>query len=328
MGYQDRDYYREPPSRRSPGMNVTRKPRSAVFIIIALNVAIWLVNAFFFPDRSGLESSRLTNAMCLYADTIFHPLEYYRFITHGFAHSEHIARHIIGNMLVLFFLGPPVEARYGKREFLWFYMLAIIAGGIVWCITTLSSPPLFNPITKETFYPSAVGASGAVTAVVIMFALTYPHARVMLLFPPIPMPAWVLGVGFIIYDIYGANLEGTNVAHTAHLGGAAFAILYFLFRRSFIRLTGGLPGGGVFRDDYGNHYRLRTYRDDSTDSGTTPSRDASFASQQADDREFLALKMKVETILQKIMVSGMDSLTEEEKKTLMDASRKYQDQRR
>ncbi|MDO4551639.1 MAG: rhomboid family intramembrane serine protease [Planctomycetia bacterium] len=334
MGFQDRDYYREPPHSFEYG-GTQKNQKSAVFIIIAVNVIIWLVNAFFF-NAGNMDPSTtnrdLNDYMCIHSSDLYNPLQYYRFITSGFAHDSSNGWHIIGNMLTLFFFGPPVERRYGKKEFLIFYMSAIILSGIFWCIMT-NLFPVVN-IFGQTVDISAVGASGAVTAIVILFAFNYPHAQVLLMFI-IPMPAWILGILLVSMDLFGAHNGNTGIAHSAHLGGAAFAVLYYLLRSPVLRILGAQPSGIFTR-----HPRLRTYgsHDQNTSSAhfsseRSPSPNMSeqysgYAQTPEDDAEFLALKIQVDEILRKIRYSTMDSLSEEEKKTLTEASRIFAEHRR
>lgn len=174
---------------------------------------------------------------------------------------------------------------------------------------------------------SCVGASGAITAVLILFAINYPRAMVFLLF--IPMPAWVLGIVLVGIDLAGTQME-TGIAHGAHLGGAAFAILYWFFRKPVSRIFGGT----FFQDEYVQQGKnLRVYSEDPKFE-RNPNRihhpDAAAHPPQArtqqeiqDEQNFLRMKGEVERILQKIAATGQDSLTPDEKRTLMEASEIY-----
>jgi len=160
-----------------------------------------------------------------------------------------------------------------------------------------------------------VGASGAVSGVIMLFIFNFPH-QTLLLFPiPIPVKAWVLGV-----IIVGANVLGTlggwgttradgghnTVATSVHLIGIAFAYLYFRNRWSLRWLGPGLVGFGRLR----RRSRLRVHRpaDDDHD---------------ADQR----LSAEVDRILEKIHREGEASLTRKERRTLESASRQYQRRR-
>lgn len=333
MGIYDRDYMHQ--GNQRPMRTMPRRKRSAVFIIIVLNVVIWLVNAFVFMPpgaQFGEDFKDLNDYMGLRVSDIHHPLQYYRFITSGFAHSPDPS-HIIGNMLVLFFLGPHVERLFGRRTFFIFYFLAIISGGIFWCTSMNLFPPVLadgSPLPQEFLNSiTCVGASGAVTAVVILFAINYPRAMVLLFFV-IPMPVWLLGVMFVAYDLYYAYVGGTGIAHTAHLGGAAFALLFALVYKPLRRLfTGTFFRGKIL--SRGDHLRIynpepefqrdpnRMYQD------VPPPRDVPQRSQQEieDEQNFHRIKDEVERILRKMATSGQDSLTHAERQTLLEASEIY-----
>ena len=85
-----------------------------------------------------------------------------------------------------------------------------------------------------------IGASGAIAGMVILFALNYPRATILLFFV-IPMPAWLAGVLFVGLDMLGAfgGRPGSNIAFSAHLAGAAFAFVYYQQRWNLTRLTQG-----------------------------------------------------------------------------------------
>ena len=124
MGFYDRDYYQET-ERQSA---VSFKPKSMVLVIIVINLVIFLMNDLFRIP--------INDILLLKDDSFYYPLEYWKVLTYGFAHGGFA--HIFGNMLVLFFLGTPVEQRYGQKEFLLFYLATIIFGGIFWELTQIS----------------------------------------------------------------------------------------------------------------------------------------------------------------------------------------------
>ncbi|MEL6975460.1 MAG: rhomboid family intramembrane serine protease, partial [Bacteroidota bacterium] len=82
----------------------------------------------------------------------------------------------------------------------------------------------------EPFY-SAVGASGAVTGILYSAILLYPEMRLAIMFIPIPLPAYVLGIAYLLYSIYGMKSRMDNIGHTAHFGGAVGGYATTLFFR-------------------------------------------------------------------------------------------------
>jgi hypothetical protein len=150
----------------------------------------------------------------------------------------------------------------------------------------------------------AVGASGAIAGIVVLYALNFPH-RTLLLFFVIPMPAWVAGLLIVLLDIYGALTGAGHIAFTAHLGGAAFAFLYFQLGWNLSRWSGWLS-----LDWLKPRPKLRVHDPDGK------------------DREKQDLSEEVDRILQKISAEGEESLTRKERRTLETASREYQKKRR
>jgi membrane associated rhomboid family serine protease len=284
MGIYDRDYFRQ----ERPGISL-RAPQTMVVTIIIINAVLWLANGLL-TDRTDA----ITRFLACYGDTLAKPWMWWQFLTYGFAHSR-IISHVFFNMLALFFLGREVESHYGRREFLRFYLTALVCGSVTWVVV--------NRLGGDPDPGQLVGASGAVVAVVILFALNFPH-RTILLFFVIPMPAWVLGVMLVAFDLLGA-LGRTNQAHiafTVHLTGAAFAALYFYGRWNLGRLIERLPKPRLRRRP-----RLRIHN---------PGRD---------DQD---LSREVDRILEKMSREGEASLTRKERRTLEDASRQYRRRRR
>ncbi len=128
--------------------------------------------------------------------------------------------HIFGNMLTLSFFGPMLESFWGPKRFLFFYLLCGLGADFFHLFAGGGSPVL--------------GASGAIAGVLLAFAYYNPSARIMLLFPPIPIKAKYLVGGLLLFDLYaGLTSMGTGIAHFAHIGGAVVgAILIFFFKKN------------------------------------------------------------------------------------------------
>jgi len=128
--------------------------------------------------------------------------------------------HIFGNMLTLCFFGPMLERLWGPKRFLFFYLACGLGAGLLHLLVNTNS--------------HALGASGAIAGVLLAFAYYNPSARIMLLFPPIPIKAKYLVGGVLLFDLF-AGLTGmrTGIAHFAHLGGALIgALLVFSFNKN------------------------------------------------------------------------------------------------
>ncbi len=130
-----------------------------------------------------------------------------RMVTSGFLHVD--IAHLFFNMFTLYFFANVVINWFGPGKFIGIYFISLIAGSLL---------ALFFH-TKEPYY-SAVGASGAVTGILYAAILLQPDMDLFLMFIPIPIPAYVLGIGYLLYSIYGMKSRLGNIGHTAHFGGA------------------------------------------------------------------------------------------------------------
>lgn len=309
MGLYDRDYTHEPP----PNGYVMRRPSSVVLWLIGINVAFWVANGVLTPNNA------LASWMSLHVyfdgtSTLTQPWMWWEFLTYGFAHAPYPdIWHILGNMLALFFLGRDIEERYGSKEFLRFYLVFVVVGGVVWTAIT-SAWYAMNPVSPELaaaaaargiIGPSALGASGAVVGVVILYALNFPQ-RTLLIWGIIPIRAWLLGVLFVLMDVFGATKGSTGVAHSIHLSGAAVAFLYFYFKWNFGAIEQRLTS--PFRSKKPN---LKVYHPDDE----RPTHDATHDE-------------AVDKILEKMSKQGPGSLTRKERKILDEASRRFKEKHR
>jgi rhomboid-like protein len=160
----------------------------------------------------------------------------------GSAFSHILFLHFFLNMSVLASFGPIVEITIGSARFFRFYLLAAI-------VSSLSHAGVSALILGKPELP-ALGASGAISGVILLFSFLYPRARI-LLFWFIPLPASIGALVFIGIDLLGlfAQFEGGGlpIGHGAHLGGAVTGILYYwlVIRPLQIRQTGPVDFGDV-----------------------------------------------------------------------------------
>jgi membrane associated rhomboid family serine protease len=282
MGLYDRDYNRGGYYGGQTGFDLGG-PRAMVTNLVIVNCAVYLAQLF--------SDNWVTSFGLLYDDWYRAPWQAYRLLTYGFLHSPNDLWHIAMNMFVLWMFGREVESRYGRREMLAFYLVAIVVAGLVWTIAEIP-----NAGTS-----TMLGASGGVSAMVILFAMNFPHRMVLFMFF-IPMPMWVLAVLVVGLDAWNAMARpDAGVAFTAHLGGALFGFLYYQWGWRFERW---LPTGSLAQR-VRRKPKLRVIDPDQVDS--TDSR--------------------VDEILKKIQEQGQDSLTRGERRILEQASREYQKRR-
>src|SRR5215831_13558473 len=142
--------------------------------------------------------------------------QYYRIISSGFLHVNWM--HLIFNMLSLYFFSGGLEAFLGDFNYLLIYFSSLIGGSLL---------SLF--IHRHHGDYTAVGASGAVNGVIFATIALFPTMNINLLF--IPMPAWLFGILFVIFSIYGVRSRKDNIGHDAHLGGALIGMAIALALR-------------------------------------------------------------------------------------------------
>jgi len=133
--------------------------------------------------------------------------EQIRMISSGFLHSD--LGHLFFNMFTLFMFAPVVISYFSDTSFLLIYMASLIFGGLLTLI-----------MHKNDYNYRAIGASGAVTGILYSAILIDPSMSLYLFFIPIPIPAYLFGIGYLLYSIYGMKAKNDNIGHTAHFGGA------------------------------------------------------------------------------------------------------------
>ncbi len=138
-----------------------------------------------------------------------------RLFTSGFLHVD--VAHLFMNMFTLYFFADVVIRWMGAPKFLIIYAASLMAGSLL---------ALFFH-KDEPFY-SAVGASGAVTGILYAAILLQPDMKLFIMLIPIPIPAYILGIGYLLYSIYGMKKRLGNIGHTAHFGGAVGGYLVTL----------------------------------------------------------------------------------------------------
>lgn len=125
----------------------------------------------------------------------------------GFLHVDY--NHLFLNLFTLWIFSGQVIGRIGSVNYLIIYIISLYIGNYV----------ALKFHNKEPYY-SAVGASGAVTGIVYSSIILYPEMKLIMLFLPIPLPAYVFGIAYLLYSIYGMKKNVGTIGHTAHFGGA------------------------------------------------------------------------------------------------------------
>jgi membrane associated rhomboid family serine protease len=154
--------------------------------------------------------------------------------------SHILLLHLLVNMVVLVSFGEPMERLMGPKRFTVFFFVA----GVVASLTHVATSSL---LLGEPGLP-ALGASGALAGMLMLFSFSFPRARVLFFFI-LPVPALVAALAFIAIDIWGLTAQmgngGLPIGHGAHLGGAAVGILYYLLRGRQLRARRSELGMGL-----------------------------------------------------------------------------------
>jgi membrane associated rhomboid family serine protease len=144
----------------------------------------------------------------------------WQLVTYAFLHGSFL--HLAFNMFALYMFGSAIELVFGARRYLAYYLVCVVSAGL----TQL----LFARLTGG-FYPT-VGASGGVFGLLLAYGIYFPNNRIMLLFPPIPMPARVFVFLYAALElVMGVAGVQSGVAHFAHLGGMIGGFLMLRYWR-------------------------------------------------------------------------------------------------
>ena len=206
---------------------------SVTSIIVAANVILSIIA---FQNRDFL-SKMLFNAYM-----VVHRKEYYRVISHAFIHANWL--HLFFNMYVLYLFGSQIESIFTEKLYFnylfpdmefwgvsrgYLYYTLLYLGGILF-----ASLPAIRKHKDNPSYNS-LGASGAVSAVVMAFILLLPTQKLYLFFIPIGIPGFIFGAAYLFYEYYMSKKGGTGIAHDAHFFGAVYGfVLLVILKPMFL----------------------------------------------------------------------------------------------
>ena len=133
--------------------------------------------------------------------------EHIRMITSGFLHAD--TTHLLFNMFTLYFFADVVIQSLSSFHFIIIYVASLLFGNL-----------LSLYFHKDEYWYSAIGASGAVTGILYAAILLQPQMDLYMFFIPVPIPGYIVGIGYLLYSIYGMKNKIGNIGHDAHFGGA------------------------------------------------------------------------------------------------------------
>jgi len=210
--------------------------KNLIIINVLVLIAVFVVGSTFNVNVNGYL------AIYYWDSSLFNP---FQIVTSFFTHSEHDILHILFNMYMLYFAGTIVEMVWGSKRFLLFYLicgLGAVLFGQIWDLvvvfleTNSLTPTLNNVIenlkVKSVYGIPSLGASGAISGVLIAFGVVNPRQHIQLIFPPIAMPAIILALmlfsASILFSFYSGD---SRIDHVAHLGGFLTGTALLLYWR-------------------------------------------------------------------------------------------------
>src|SRR5436189_2729842 len=185
-------------------------------LLIGVNVAVFALEAMSGPGLLG--SFALWPLGHFIVPQFENPVGFkvWQLITCGFLHANFL--HLAINMYALWMFGSDVERAVGSKHYLALYFASLLSSSVTQLLVV-------SIMTSAGVYPT-VGASGAIFGVLLAFGMLFPRRTIVLLIPPIPMPAIVFVILYAVLELF-SGIFGTNqgVAHFAHLGGMIGAYL-------------------------------------------------------------------------------------------------------
>ncbi len=184
------------------------------FVTLAIIAANVLFSLKGFKDYKFFEAYRFNIAAIRRG-------EYIRFLSSGFLHVN--GTHLFFNMLTFYFFAGYVVGQMGVLPFLLLYFASLLGGNF-----------LAYYFHKDEYHYNAVGASGAVTGVLYAFILFFPTRDLYIMFIPIGIDAWIVGVAYLGFSIYGMKKQLGNIGHDAHFGGAVVGYVFTLLYAPYL----------------------------------------------------------------------------------------------
>ncbi len=272
-------------------------------MLLILNTAVFVLYWFIGSFRIDGVPLQLAFDYYLGLMPLGHGFWPWQLITYQFMHANFM--HLLFNMVFgLWMFGMEVENTWGAKKFLIFYLTC----GVVAGISQLILAPILEP--AQTLGPT-VGASGAVFGVLVAFGMMFPDRYIFLYFL-VPLKAKYFVLILIALGVW--SVGGTdNVANLAHLGGALAGYLYMLYDLKGFKLRARVRS-------MQNPFAAREKRESPQYQDVVEAKVFDIREAKTDDRS--DLQKRIDEILDKISQSGYQSLTEEEKKILFEASKK------
>ncbi|HKA08736.1 MAG TPA: rhomboid family intramembrane serine protease [Gemmataceae bacterium] len=308
MGIYDRDYYREDQRWSNP------LARSQGTVFLVLLYCFMFIGQIATWNNDGPNGGGLTQVMELDVNKVLSG-EFWRLISYALVHQPWNPFHVLFTLGFLVWIGHQVEDLYGTKEYLAFFALTSFLGGVAYTIVAaFSAEP-----------PVLLGPSGAVTSVLVLFALHYPTRRFFY------FPIWVIVAFYALVDVAGLTGGHANPAAVAvHLAGAGFAFLYHSYTLRVLNwLPSGWGSGKSVRRVPRPKLRVQREKPEPEPAAATTSATVGAQAQAGGSGGSVNehLEAKLDEVLAKVAKHGKESLTEPEREILLKASEIYKKRR-
>ncbi|MFB6272451.1 MAG: rhomboid family intramembrane serine protease [Salinibacter sp.] len=301
-------YYQQPPALRT---------------IITINVVVWVGMQLLVLWPPGLQFIQAHFALHpVFPDILLEP---WQLVTYSFMHTGLL--HIGINMLLLFWVGREFERMHGSEQFWTVYLTTAIGGAVICLLLSPLFPGIAGGMIRGQSIP-VLGASASVLGVLTTVAILYPYKQIRLLFFGVVPLLWVV-IGFLVIDALQA-LSHSGTAVAAHWGGALTGFLYAKTQRGELGMfswLGSLFDGGRSRRSSARvltlFERIKSFFSGGTnadESGTGSRSRPTSSSDGAPAKDPDTRSTEVDRILDKISEQGYESLSDEEKRILYEAS--------
>jgi membrane associated rhomboid family serine protease len=227
----------------------------------------------------------------------------YRLLSSGFIHVDW--SHLFFNMFSLYIFAAKVEQPLGWFWFIVIYLLSLLGGSLLAWFYHKDAPNY-----------RAVGASGAVSGIIFAAIILNPGMELSLLFVPFFFPAWIYGLLFILYSIYGIGKQHDNIGHEAHLGGAVTGLLAILILEPSVMETSTLTI--IYLLVPSLSFLIVLFFKPQLVNGAMASAQDLFTKDDHYRNEKAAKDIELNRILEKISAQGKNALTEEEQRFLQE----------
>ncbi|MBD3892222.1 MULTISPECIES: rhomboid family protein [Flavobacteriaceae] len=191
-------------------------------------VTLSLIIANGIVTYKGLNDYTFLDKFSFNVDQILVNKDYKRLITSGFLHADWT--HFAFNMITLYLFSRGLESTIGIPAFLILYFASLIGGNLFALYIHRNHPDY-----------TAIGASGAVSGLVFASIGLFPGMEIGFILLPVFIPAWLYGIAYVLYSIYGIKSQRDNIGHEAHLGGGIVGLLVAIILSPNIVITNYLP---------------------------------------------------------------------------------------